>query len=63
MTKTQVHIVFKECRTSPSGNEFVGVFFDRVSAEAFIVGRGYGRFFIETYDQPEAKAAHEVYTN
>ena len=63
MTKTQVHIVFKEAGAfSNSGNEFIGVFFDRTSAEVFIAERPNSkRFFIETYEQPEAGMAHEVF--
>jgi hypothetical protein len=63
MTKTQVHIVFKEAGAfSNGGNEFIGVFFDRTSAEVFIAERPNSkRFFIETYEQPESGIAHEVF--
>jgi hypothetical protein len=62
MTKTQVHIVFKESVLSCSGNEFIGVFFDRTSAEVFIAERpNSSRYFIETYEAPESGMAHEVF--
>lgn len=63
MTKTQVHIVFKEAGNfSTGGNEFIGVFFDRKSAEEWIWQRKDSkRFFIETYEQPESGIAHEVF--
>ena len=62
MTKTQVHIVFREDSSIISGNEFIGVFFDRKSAEEWISQRKDPRkFFIETYEQPEAGIAHEVF--
>lgn len=61
--KIQVHIVFRESREySRSGNEFIGVFFDRKSAEVFIAERpNPSGFFIETYDKPEAGKKHEVF--
>ena len=69
--KIQVHIVFRDAREysyqkyseySYSGNEFIGVFFDRESAEAFIAERpNPSEFFIETYDKPEAGKKHEVF--
>lgn len=63
MTKTQVYIVFKEFegpeQIQPS---FVGVFFDRKSAEEWIWPRKDSKkFYIETYEQPEAGMAHEVF--
>lgn len=63
MTKTQVHIVFKEAGAfSNGGNEFIGVFFDRKSAEEWISQRDSQRkYYIETYEQPESGIAHEVY--
>jgi hypothetical protein len=40
----------------------VGVFFDRKSAEGFIAEKQNNYdYFIETYEQPEAGMAHEVY--
>jgi homospermidine synthase len=57
----QVHIVFRECQGVPSC-EFVGVFFDRPSAEQFIKQRpDPSKFFIETYDKPEPGKQHEVF--
>jgi hypothetical protein len=62
-TKLKVYIVFREAReNSYSGNNFVGVFFDRKSAEGFIAEKQNNYdYFIETYEQPEAGMAHEVY--
>lgn len=60
--KTRVYIVFKEVRSSYTGNEFVGVFFSRGSAETWIKGRQYPHeYFIETYEQPEEGMAEEVF--
>jgi hypothetical protein len=57
--KTRVYIVFKDIS---SGNEFVGVFFDRKSAEDYIAECRFPfKYFIETYEQPEAGMAHEIY--
>jgi hypothetical protein len=63
MTKIQVHIVFKEpSGFDYSGPEFVGVFFDRKSAEDWIAGRQKpNRYYIETYEQPAEGMAHEVF--
>ena len=66
MNKVQVHIVFKDFKEVSGweyyGNEFVGVFFDRKSAQDWIDGRDVPhRYFIETYEQPEAGMAHEVF--
>jgi hypothetical protein len=62
MSKNQVHIVFKNVSTNSTGNEFVGVFFDRKSAEDYIA-ECYSpfKYFIETYERPEAGMAHEVF--
>jgi hypothetical protein len=52
MTKTRVFIVLKE---QDSGSEFVGVFFDRPSAEKWISEcKRPTVYFIETYEQPES---------
>jgi hypothetical protein len=63
MTKTLVHIVFKEPGGFPySGPQFVGVFFDKTSAEVFIAEREKPhRYYIETYEQAEAGMAQEVW--
>lgn len=63
MTKTRVHIVFKEPGGYDySGNEFIGVFFDRKSAEDWIAtAKRPEKYFIETYEQPEAGMAPEVF--
>lgn len=63
MTKTQVHIVFRNpSGFDYSGPEFIGVFFDRKSAEEWIAGRDRPKkYFIETYEQPESGIAHEVF--
>lgn len=63
MTKTQVHIVFKNTSEwTDSGNEFIGVFFDRASAEKWISEcKRPSQYFIETYEQPESGMAHEVF--
>ena len=63
MNKVQVHIVFRNSsRFECSGSEFVGVFFDRKSAQDWIAGHDKpNRYFIETYEQPEAGMAHEVF--
>ena len=66
MTKTQVHIVFKNApeygSDCDSGNEFIGVFFDRASAEKWIAEcKRPSQYFIETYEQPEEGMAHEVF--
>ena len=63
MTKTQVHIVFKEAGGfSNGGTEFIGVFFDRKSAQDWIAATARPeKFFIETYEQPESGIAHEVF--
>ena len=62
-TNTQVHIVFKEASgVSYSGNEFIGVFFDRQSAQEWIkTTTRPEKYFIETYEQPEQGIAHEVF--
>lgn len=62
-TATKVHIVFKEAKEAYSGQEFIGVFFDRKSAEEWIAARGGSArfFFIETYEQPAEGMAHEVF--
>ncbi len=62
MTKTQVHIVFKEpAGFDYSGPQFVGVFFDKKSAEVFIAEREKPRrYYIETYEQAETGMAQEV---
>ena len=60
----KVYIVFKNVSSNTTGNEFVGVFFNRKAAEDYIAFAGcYGpwKFFIETYEQPEAGMAHEVF--
>lgn len=60
--KPRVYIVFKEVPSSYTGNEFVGVFFSRESAETWIKGRRYSHeYFIETYEQPEDGMAEEVF--
>ena len=62
MNKVQVHIVFRQNQVCPSGNEFIGVFFDRTSAEVFIAERpDPERYFIETYEQPGPGEKHEVF--
>ena len=62
MTKTQVHIVFCNNPANNSGNEFIGVFFNRAEAEEWIAAtRIPSKYFIETYEQPEAGMAHEVF--
>lgn len=63
MTKTQVHIVFKEPGGFDySGPQFVGVFFDKTSAEVFIAEREKPhRYYIETYEQAETGPAQEVW--
>lgn len=62
MTKTQVHIVFKTACGGYSGSSFVGVFFSRESAAAWIKGRkNPSKYFIETYEQPEDGMAEEVF--
>jgi hypothetical protein len=64
MTKNRVYIVFRHANewNDYSGNEFVGVFFDQKSAEDWIAGRQKpNRYYIETYEQPEAGMAHEVF--
>ena len=64
MTKIQVHIVFRHASQwdDYSGNEFIGVFFDRKSAEDWIsTAKRPEKYYIETYEQPEAGMAHEVY--
>lgn len=55
--------MFKEAKEAYSGQEFVGVFFDRKSAEEWIAARGGSArfFFIETYEQPAEGMAHEVF--
>ena len=60
--KIRVHIVFKQVPSSYTGNEFIGVFFTRKSAETWIQGRKYPHeYFIESYEQPEHGMAEEVY--
>lgn len=62
MTKIQVHIVFRRTMQNETGNQFIGVFFDRESAEQWIAEcRVPSKYFIETYEQPEAGMAHEVF--
>lgn len=61
--KTRVYIVFKPVSGwEYSGNEFVGVFFSRESAEAWIKERKVPHnYFIETYEQPEDGMAEQVF--
>ena len=62
MNNTTVCIVFKEVPSNTSGNEFVGVFFDRKSAQDWIAGCDKpNKYFIETYEKPESGIAHEVF--
>jgi hypothetical protein len=63
VTKIKVYIVFKEINGwEYSGNEFIGVFFDRSSAEVWIAKCARpNKYFIETYEQPEAGMASEVF--
>jgi len=64
MTKTQVHIVFKiPGGFDYSGPQFVGVFFDKKSAEDWIAGRKkpHHKYYIETYEKSEAGMAQEVW--
>ena len=62
MSNTTVYIVFKDVPSNTSGNEFVGVFFDRKSAEEWIWQRKDSKsFFIETYEQPATGVHHEVF--
>jgi hypothetical protein len=60
----KVYIVFRQTREYHfSGNEFIGVFFDRTSAEVFISERpDSSKYFIETYEKPAAGKKHEVFT-
>jgi hypothetical protein len=63
-TTAKVHIVFRHASEGNdySGNEFVGVFFDRKSAEVFIAKKqNHYDYFIETYEQPAEGMAHEVF--
>ena len=59
----KVYIVFRQApERSSSGNEFIGVFFDRTSAEVFISERpDSSKYFIESYEKPEAGKKHEVF--
>jgi hypothetical protein len=59
----KVYIVFRQTREYHfSGNEFIGVFFDRTSAEVFINERpDPSKYFIETYEKPEIGESHEVF--
>lgn len=64
MTKTQVHIVFRNTSewSDESFNEFIGVFFDIPSAEKWIAEcKRPKQYYIETYEQPEEGMAHEVF--
>ena len=57
--KIRVIIVLKE---EDYGSEFVGVFFDRPSAEKWISERKYPRrYFIEIYEQSESGIAIEIW--
>ena len=59
MTKTRVFIVLRE---NDSVSEFVGVFFDRPSAEKWISEcKRPTVYFIETYEQLDAGIASEVW--
>ena len=59
----KVYIVFRQTREYHfSGNEFIGVFFDRTSAEVFINERPIPEiYFIESYEKPEEGKSHEVF--
>ena len=59
----KVYIVFRQTREYHfSGNEFIGVFFDWNSAADFIAERpDPEKYFIETYEKPEAGKPHEVF--
>lgn len=61
--KPRVYIVFKPVSGwGHSGNEFVGVFFKRESAETWIKERkAPHKYFIETYEQPKDGMAEEVF--
>jgi hypothetical protein len=63
MTKNRVYIVLKaECCDGCSGVKFVGVYFDKASAEAWIKECKYPyKYSIETYEQHESGMAEEVY--
>lgn len=63
MDKVKVYIVFRQTRDYHfCGNEFIGVFFDRTSAEVFVAERpNPERYFIETYEQPGPGEKHEVF--
>ena len=63
LTNMKVYIVFRQApERSSSGNEFIGVFFDRTSAEVFIAERPIPElYFIETYEKPVAGKKHEVF--
>ena len=64
MTNTQVHIIFKEPDGFDySGPQFVGVFFDKKSAEDWIAGckKPHRKYYIETYERSESGMAEEVY--
>jgi hypothetical protein len=63
MSKVTVYIVFRQTRHhTSSGNEFIGVFFDRASAEQFIVERiNSFLYYIETYQQPQPGCQHQVF--
>ena len=62
MTKTQVHVVFyNTSEWSDTGNEFIGVFFNRAEAEEWIAStRKPSKYFIETYEASDKGMANEV---
>jgi hypothetical protein len=66
MNKSQVSVVFKVSKVTRSGNEFVGVFFDRKRAEDWIQSQPVDKqrdrlYFVEDYEQPLPGETEEVF--
>lgn len=63
MNKVTVYIVFRHAREYHyCGSEFIGVFFDRPSAEQFVAERpNNSRYYIEAYCSPEPGQLHQVF--
>jgi hypothetical protein len=62
----QVYVIFKVSKVTRSGNEFVGVFFDRNRAEDWIKYQPIAkqqdcRYFVVQYEQPVSGVTEEVF--
>lgn len=66
INKLKVSVVFKVSKATRSGNEFVGLFFDRKRAEDWIKSQPIAKqrdrlYFVEDYEQPLLGETEEVF--